>query len=39
MTSYKNYKTELQMIGSYMELHVVATSMVTYDNISFNIYT
>jgi len=39
VTSCKNDKTKLQMIGSYMELHVVAISMVTYNKISSNIYT
>jgi len=39
MISCKNDQIELQMIGSYMELHVIATSMVTYNKISFNIYT
>jgi hypothetical protein len=34
VTSCKNNKIELQMIGSYMESHVVANWMVTYYKIS-----
>jgi hypothetical protein len=30
MTSCKNDKAKLQMIGSSMELHVVANLMITY---------
>jgi len=36
MASCKNDKIELQLIGSCMELHVVATWMVTYYKISFS---
>jgi hypothetical protein len=36
MTSCKNNKIKLQMIGSCMELHVVANWVVTYYKISFS---
>jgi hypothetical protein len=37
MISCKNDKKELQMISSYMELHIVANWIVTYYKISSNV--